>query len=199
MALTNEEMESQIASLNETIKTLTANGDSAKAEITKRDEQIAALNKQLAESPAAEVETLKKKVSELEPVAKENTQLKQQIFLGTLASKYPLVDLVLISGKDNAELEANAARLQAHIEKVRPVVPAANAAGDPSNPNPKPWSALGTGSGDLDEARRKREDESKDKAVEDAKASGSASKVIDALFEKAGGAAKVLGVMGSKK
>lgn len=195
MSLTPEELESQIASQNQMIADLKKSGEEVTAKLAEKDATISGLTKKLETSPTAELETLKKKVAELEPAAKENAQLKQQIFLGDISKKYPLVDLSLVSGKDNAELEANAAKLQAHIEKVRPVspaTPAANAAGN-SNPN-QPWSALGPAGGDTEEARRKQEAEEGKTKISEAVASGSPVRALDAVVAASGGFAKAFRV-----
>ena len=194
MPLTTEEYESQIESLNASIKTLTEAGESAANEINSRDSKIIELSEAAKKSPAADYEVMKAKAARAEELEKANANLQSAITLNELKSTYPSVDFTLVPPGPKEQMAAHAAKLQQMVDAaVKKVAPAPHGAGNP-NPNLNPgdrWAGVPPAPGDTEETRRQQDAQAN---LDKAKASGNAGSVLDAIVAANGGSARVFGV-----
>lgn len=193
MALTPEELESQIESLNATVAEQKAAAEKIAADAAAKDTKIKELEEAAKKAPGADYEDLKTKVARMGDVEKENVQLKTQIQLKEMQAKYPDVDFSLVPNGTVVEMEATAGKLQASIEaalkKRTPAAPASNGAAKPTDP----WSGLPPANGDLEETRRRQDEQNADKVIEDAKRSGNAMGVLNGILAKDPGAKRFFG------
>lgn len=202
MALTPEELESQIESLNATIAEQKQAGEKAAEEIKVRDQKIAELAEAAKKAPGADYEELKAKAAKLTDVEKENLQLKTQVTLGELRAKYPDVDFTLVPNGTKEDMESTAGKIQAAITAaLKKHLPngAPNGAPVPPKKSEDPWSGLPPANGDLDETRRRQDAQAQDKVIEDAKRKGDAAGVLDGIVVKHGGFPKSFGFEPAKK
>lgn len=192
MPLTPEEYESQIESLNATVKTLTDATAKTAEEIQARDAKIQELDALVKKSPAADYEAVKAKAAKVEELEKANANLQSAITLNELKATYPAVDFTLVPPGTKEAMAAHAAKLQQMVDAaVKKVAPAPDGAGKP-NPNPGDrWSGVPPSTGDTEETRRLTEATAQ---MDKAKASGNAGAVLDAIVAVNGGVSKVFGI-----
>ena len=192
MALTAEEYESQIESLNATIKSVTDADAKTASEIQARDAKIAELTVAVSKSPAADYEAVKAKAAKVDDLEKANANLQSTLMLNELKGQYPSVDFTLVPAGTKESMTAHAAKLQQMVDAaVKKVAPAPNGAGNPSSNPGQRWEGIPPASGDTEEVRRQQEAQA---GLDKAKASGNAGAVFDAIIAQKGGVAKVLGL-----
>lgn len=147
--MTLEEMQDQLDLLNKTNEELKASSAATLAEKTTLAAKVAKLEADIKTAIPKDYDELKKGV---EPLKKENEQLKHQLAINSLAVKYPDVDLSLVQAGPIEQMDAYAAKLQAMVNKAKPPV-------DPKENKGDRWGKVPPAGGVDQDAQQVKEQE----------------------------------------